>query len=126
MAEFIVKQTDVNIENKILCLMFSDENIIDMVITNGLKSDKFSFSLNQEIFDELIDIYTDVDCGNIAIVDDINILYDRLKVGDREKDKELLVHINKIKTCNPNKKHISLYINKLIELYKQMNKYEHA
>ena len=118
MAEFIVKQTDVNIENKILCLMFSDENIIDMVITNGLKSDKFSFSLNQEIFDELIDIYTDVDCGNIAIVDDINILYDRLKVGDRERDKELLVHINKIKTCNPNKKHISLYINKLIELYK--------
>lgn len=121
MARIVVKQSDVNTENRILNLMLSDENMIDIVIESGLKTDRFSYSLNQEIFDGIISIYVDVEYGGMAVGDDTNILYEQIKNGDREHDKEILVQIQKIKGTKSEKKHIHFYIKTIVDLYKVKN-----
>lgn len=118
MAGISVKQNDVNVENKLLCLMFKSENIIDMVLENGLTEDNFSFALNKEIFSAILEFYADVEIGGVAIGDETQILYDMLKSGDRDKDKELLVHLNKIKGVKADDSHVRMYIKTLIDLFK--------
>lgn len=113
-----VKQSDVNTENRVLSLMLRSENVVDIIIDTNVTEDIFSFPLNKEIFNGIVEIYTDVECGNIVVGSETNILYEYLQSGDRDKDKELLLQINKIKGTKADEKHISLYLKTLTDLFK--------
>lgn len=118
MGSITVKQSDVNIENKLLSLMFNSENAVDIVIDKNITDEIFSYSMNKEIFSAIIDIYTDVEYGGVVVGTETNILYEYLQSDDRDRDKELLLHINKIKSTKSDEKHINLYIKTLSDLFK--------
>ena len=113
-----VKQTDVNTENKLLCLMLKSENAVDIVIEQNVTEDIFSYPLNKEIFNGIIEIYTDVESGGIVVGSETNILFEYIKSDERDKDKELLLQINKIGSVKADEKHLNFYIKTLRDLYK--------
>lgn len=114
-----IKQADVNTENKLLNLMFNYESAVDMVLNSGLPEEVFSYSLNREIFNSVIDLYTDVDYG-IIIGLEINILFEYMNsvIDDNDKSKELLLHINKIRSAKADVKHINIYIKTITDYFK--------
>ena len=116
-----VKSRDVNVENKILNLMFKSEDVIDIVLEYDIQSKDFTDSLNQNIFNEIVDIYRDYNLGNVSVGEETNLIFDRLQTGDRTEDKELLLQLNKIKTVKAVEKHINIYLDKLTDFSKLRN-----
>lgn len=118
MGAISVKQSDVKSENKLLSLMFDSEDVIDIIIDNGITDNIFTYPLNKDIFNGVVDIYRDVECGGIAIGDDINILSEYLKSGDTDVDRELLLQINKIRNAKADRRHVNIYLKTLNNLFK--------
>ena len=117
----MVKQNDISIENKLINLMLFNEDVVDTIIQSKFSVDILCYPLNLEIFNGIIDVYSDSEYGGIIIGSETNILFDIIKSNDKEKDKELLSHLNKIKNVKADIKHLSYYMTQLTNYFKIRN-----
>lgn len=117
MADFRVKQKDEKLERNILNLMLFSEDAIDIIIDKEITWEDFSDEYHQQVFEELIDIYSDDKIGGVAIGKDLSPLLKRMREAF-DDERQIMSRISAIKNADVDIKFLNIWLDELISYTK--------
>lgn len=112
MAEIRAKQKDERLERNVLNLMLFSEDAIDIIIDREITWEDFANEYHQQIFEELIDIYSDGEYGGVAIGKNVGPLLKRMREVF-EDERQIMSYVNAVKNADADPKLLNMWLSEL-------------